>query len=225
MTKAIAHGAFKALVNLSDSSLLTPSLSDPLFLGFLVSYIVVCAVRRFFSVRIFERCRLQNPPSVLADLASMLLSNVTGFPMAVNNLLSLEIPLLPLPSSSTPYYPPSSRCGTSPYPEPYPGGTPTQVRALRVLVDAFVNAAEVPSSTDDEEGTRKSDTVRNRKGELHFLANVFANITVVRVSSNADAQYDVEGSLAYIAGPRWEVVFLHTHLADSTRIPPKRQGP
>jgi len=180
--------------------------------------------RCYFSVQNIEMYRPQNPPSVLADLASMLLSNVTAFPTAINNLLSLEIPLVPLPSSSTPYYPPSSRCGTSPYPEPYPEGTPTHVRALRVLVDAFVSAAEVPSSTDGE-GRRKPDARRNRKAELHFLANVFANISVVRISSSADAQCNTEGRLAYIAGPCWEDVFPHTHLNDTTPIPEKWHRP
>ncbi|KAF9518969.1 hypothetical protein BS47DRAFT_1325043 [Hydnum rufescens UP504] len=157
---AIAHDAFKALINLSDSSLLASSLADPLFLGFLVSYIA-------------------NPPSVLADLASMLLSNVTAFPLPANNLLSLEIPLFLLASSSIPYYPPSSRCTTSPYPEPYPEGAPTRVRALRVLVDAFVSAPEFPPLTVVEGRPPKPDAGRHRKGELHFLANVFANMSVI----------------------------------------------
>ena len=42
--QATAHDAFKALVNLSDSSLLAPSLCEPLFLGFLVSYIYVSPI-------------------------------------------------------------------------------------------------------------------------------------------------------------------------------------
>lgn len=39
--QAIAHDAFRALVNLSDSSLLVASLTEQTFITFLVSYIVV----------------------------------------------------------------------------------------------------------------------------------------------------------------------------------------
>lgn len=37
----VAHDAFRALVNLSDSPLLVASLAEPTFLNFLVSYIIV----------------------------------------------------------------------------------------------------------------------------------------------------------------------------------------
>ena len=40
----IAHDAFRALVNLSDSPLLLVPLSEISFLTFIVSYIIVCAV-------------------------------------------------------------------------------------------------------------------------------------------------------------------------------------
>jgi hypothetical protein len=39
--QAIAHDAFRALVNLSESALLVPTLSEPDFLAFVVSYIIV----------------------------------------------------------------------------------------------------------------------------------------------------------------------------------------
>lgn len=39
--QAVAHDAFRALVNLSDSPLLVTSLAEPTFLNFLVSYIIV----------------------------------------------------------------------------------------------------------------------------------------------------------------------------------------
>lgn len=42
-TQAIAHDAFRALVNLSDSSIMVSALSDASFLQFLVSYILVGA--------------------------------------------------------------------------------------------------------------------------------------------------------------------------------------
>lgn len=45
LCQATAHDAFRALVNLSDNSLVAASLSEPMFLTFLVSYILV---RAFF---------------------------------------------------------------------------------------------------------------------------------------------------------------------------------
>lgn len=39
--ETVAHDAFKALVNLSDSPLLVATLSEPSFLNFIVSYIIV----------------------------------------------------------------------------------------------------------------------------------------------------------------------------------------
>jgi hypothetical protein len=44
-TQATAHDAFKALVNLSDSSVLAGPLSEPRFLAFLVAYILVSLLK------------------------------------------------------------------------------------------------------------------------------------------------------------------------------------
>ncbi|KAF7430494.1 hypothetical protein PC9H_006202 [Pleurotus ostreatus] len=140
---AVAHDAFRALVNLSDSPLLVPALSEPLFLNFLVSYIL-------------------SPDSTLADLASMLLSNLTASSGPCSTLLSLSVPMIGP-------YPTNSRSGTSPAPLPYPQGEPQERLALPLLVDAFVQA----SATDPSGDLSK----RPRKGDLHFLASVFANIT------------------------------------------------
>ena len=41
LRQATAHDAFRALVNLSDNSLVASALSEPTFLNFLVSYILV----------------------------------------------------------------------------------------------------------------------------------------------------------------------------------------
>lgn len=68
-------------------------------------------------------------------------------------------------------YPTNSRSGTSPAPVPYPQGEPQERLALPLLVDAFVQA----SATDPSGDLSK----RPRKGDLHFLASVFANITTV----------------------------------------------
>ncbi|KAI0630607.1 DUF383-domain-containing protein [Trametes polyzona] len=147
---ATAHDAFRALVNLSDNSLLVGTLSEPSFLKFLVSYIL-------------------NPQAILADLASMLLSNLTAASSACTALLSLKISLLPDPSSPIKWFPVDSRCGTCPAPVPYPSGEPKEVLALPLLIDAFVRAAPAVEVTDLSK--------RTHKGDLHFLASVFANLT------------------------------------------------
>ncbi|CAG7851745.1 SubName: Full=Uncharacterized protein {ECO:0000313/EMBL:CCA71655.1} [Serendipita indica DSM 11827] len=144
---ATAHDAFRALVNISDSNLLAGPLSDPLFLGFLVSYIL-------------------NPSSVLSDLACMLLSNITAQPGPCAALLKLEVDIIPLDNdTSKGYYPIQSRCATSPPPGNYPSSKPIKERALSLLVEAFAGSASIKKEDSD------------RKGQLHFLAGVFANIS------------------------------------------------
>ncbi|KZP30490.1 DUF383-domain-containing protein [Athelia psychrophila] len=148
---ATAHDAFRALVNLSDSPLLVSSLAEPAFLIFIVSYII-------------------NPDSILADLASMLLSNLTATSTACSALLSLKVPVILDPKSSNPVFPVQSRCETCIAPVPYPSGTETEVLALPLLIDAFVEGAAVDPEADL--------STRKRKGEAHFLSSVFANLTV-----------------------------------------------
>ncbi|GBE86618.1 Protein HGH1 homolog [Sparassis crispa] len=148
---ATAHDAFRALVNLSDNSLLVGSLSEPSFFGFLVSYIL-------------------NFQSTLADLASMLLSNLTVSAATCSALLSLNVSMLPDPKSPIMYFPVQSRCGTCPAPVPYPPGEPQDVLALPLLVDAFVQGA-VAAETEDVDK-------RLRRGDLHFLSSVFANLSI-----------------------------------------------
>ncbi|KAG8892612.1 hypothetical protein FRB99_002585 [Tulasnella sp. 403] len=143
----IAHSAFKALVNLSDSPLVTPCLSDKNFLTFLVSYAIY-------------------PPSVLAELASMILSNLTAHAVPCNALTELSIPVTVSSSIPNGFYPHCSRAATAPPPPKIPADAPTQgCEALSLLLDAFVQAAK-PSEGGQE-----------RKANLHFLASVFANIT------------------------------------------------
>ncbi|KAF7983741.1 hypothetical protein HWV62_19709 [Athelia sp. TMB] len=148
---ATAHDAFRALINLSDSPLLASSLSEPAFLIFIVSYII-------------------NPDSILADLASMLLSNLTASSTACSSLLTLKIPVILDPKSSNPMFPVQSRCGTCAAPVPYPSGEEKEVLALPLLIDAFVEGATVDPTSDP--------STRKRKGEVHFLSSVFANLTV-----------------------------------------------
>ncbi|KAH9940891.1 DUF383-domain-containing protein [Epithele typhae] len=147
---ATAHDAFRALVNLTDNSLLVGSLSEVQFMKFVVSYII-------------------NYQAVLADLASMLLSNLTASASACSVLLNLTIPILPDPKSPLGVFPVDSRSGTCGAPVPYPAGEPKEVLALPLLVDIFVKAALVSSDTDREQ--------RPFKGEMHFLASVFANLS------------------------------------------------
>ncbi|KAI0027039.1 cytoplasmic protein [Vararia minispora EC-137] len=146
---AIAHDAFKALVNLSDSPMLASPLSEPNFLDFLVSYIV-------------------NPHATLSDLACMLLSNLTSVHTAGTALLSLEIKVIIDASVPGGLYPTQSRAASCPTPVPYPSGEEHDVRALPLLIDAFVQATQTPPTGVPD---------KKRKGDLHFLASVFANLT------------------------------------------------
>ena len=102
----------------------------------------------------------------------MFLSNLTASSTACSVLLSLNIPIIADSKSSAPLYPTQSRCGTCTAPTPYPTGEAREVLALPLLVNAFVDGAQVNSSTDPSR--------RKRKGELHFLSSVFANLSVVR---------------------------------------------
>ncbi|KAH0836459.1 hypothetical protein J3R83DRAFT_8067 [Lanmaoa asiatica] len=144
---AVAHDAFRALVNLSDSPLLVVFLTEPSFLAFIVSYIL-------------------NPDAILADLASMLLSNLTSSSSACAALLSLQIQVVSLIPTTSPisYHPIQSRSATCSAIMPYPSIDPQQVYALPLLVEAFVQGA-------------LDCNPRIRKGDLHFLSNVFANLS------------------------------------------------
>ncbi|KAJ7173474.1 hypothetical protein C8R46DRAFT_115733 [Mycena filopes] len=151
---SVAHDAFRALVNLSDSPMLVTPLSEPAFLTFIVSYII-------------------NPQSVLADLASMLLSNLTASTAACATLLSLEIEIIHEPTFPNSFYPPQSRCATAVAPVPYPAGETRSTLALPLLLDAFVQGAESGDVS-----------TRIRKGNVHFLASVFANLSTSPAGRN-----------------------------------------
>ena len=94
----------------------------------------------------------------------MLLSNATSQPSVCNALINLYIEVIPTITTDetvSKLYASQSRCPTSPPPSPFPAGTPRKERALSVLVDAFA-----------ESGTQ-------RKGQLHFLATMFGNVSGV----------------------------------------------
>jgi len=101
----------------------------------------------------------------------MLLSNLTASSAACSVLLSLNIPVVSDHTSAVQLYPTESRCGTCAAPVPYPSGESRNVPALPLLVDAFVQGAQIDPSADL--------AMRKRKGELHFLSSVFANLSVV----------------------------------------------
>ncbi|KAF9054634.1 hypothetical protein BJ165DRAFT_1600769 [Panaeolus papilionaceus] len=154
---SVAHDAFKALINLSDSPLLISPLADPKFLTFVVSYII-------------------NPAAILADLASMLLSNLTSSSPACSVLLSMKVSVIPDTRLANGVYTTDSRCGSCPEPVPYPKGEAQEVMALPLLLEAFVQGASVHETQDLSK--------RTRKAELNFLANVFANMIVSPTGRN-----------------------------------------
>ena len=107
----------------------------------------------------------QHPPSVLADLAAMLLSNLTAHDSVCARILDMHVAVVPDAALSGGYYPAHSRAATSPPPPPpCAQGDTVDVPALPLLVDAF--AASGSGSA--------------RRGQLHFLASVFANLSAVR---------------------------------------------
>ncbi|KAF8159848.1 hypothetical protein B0H34DRAFT_705061 [Crassisporium funariophilum] len=154
---SVAHDAFRALVNLSDSPLLIAPLSEASFLSFIVSYII-------------------NPHSILADLAAMLLSNLTASSPACSVLLTLKVTIIPDIRLANSLYTTESRCGSCPAPVPYPTAESREVMALPLLIDAFVQGASVYETEDLSK--------RTRKAELNFLASVFANMTVSPTGRN-----------------------------------------
>ncbi|KAI9633399.1 putative cytoplasm protein [Dioszegia hungarica] len=161
----IAHDALSALINLSDSFAVARHIADDRdYLVWLVSYTA-------------------NPTSPLSPLTSMLLSNLTSHTALLPSLASLTIPVVPLPQSKTypPYYLTASASASSfRHPDfrdrmlnqPDAGvgqGEEVEVEGLRALVQAFEDGAG--------EGVVKG--TGKRKGECHFLASVFANVSTL----------------------------------------------
>jgi hypothetical protein len=119
----------------------------------------------------------------------MLLSNLTSSASACSLLISMKIPIILSPQIQNGFYPTQARCGSSPAPVPYPEGETIEIRALPLLVDAFVQGAVGSSGRVDKEsgggeGEGKKDggdelEKKVRKGDLHFLASVFANVSMV----------------------------------------------
>lgn len=106
----------------------------------------------------------------------MLLSNLTAATPACSILLTLKIKVIPDTRLSNGVYPTDSRCGSCPEPVPYPRAEVKEVLALPLLINAFVEGAQV---VDDGDLSN-----RTRKATLHFLASVFANMTAAPVARN-----------------------------------------
>lgn len=131
----------------------------------------------------------QNPTSVLSSLASMLLSNLTSSLPLTKTLSTLRIPIVPLvpntkasPPQLQTYYLPSSRCASATAPGNMPIGdvevTVEFLPPLTLLVEAFVQGAGAESvASKDENGESKKGV--QRKGDCHFLATVFSNLSMV----------------------------------------------
>jgi hypothetical protein len=152
------------------------ALSDTSFLQFLVSYILVGT--DFLGSGWLSLGRLivisQNPQATLADLAAMLLSNLSVSASVTSTMVSMKISIIPDHKDPDGFYPVQSRSGTSPLP---PSGGSQDVLAMPLLVDAFVLGALVVENQNLDQ--------RKRKGELHFLASVFANISTVDFTDHA----------------------------------------
>lgn len=119
----------------------------------------------------------------------MLLSNISSHHSLLSSLANLYVPLVPLPNASKKdegeptWYLPAGISASSTVHRDYRDptivppnkeagqGDERPVEAIRALVQAFEDGA----AQGVKEGKGK------RKGECHFLASVFANISTVRI--------------------------------------------
>ena len=146
---------------------------------------------------------VQNPQATLADLAAMLLSNLTTSASTCAALLSMKISVIADKSSSVPLYPTQSRSGTCAALVPYPAGDELEVDALPLLLDAFVRGANAELIVEKEK--------REQKGELHFLSSVFANLSTVRFPLLVEG-HRLKNATFFI-DVRWSHVLLDTAIS------------
>lgn len=146
---------------------------------------------------------VQNPQATLADLAAMLLSNLTTSASTCAALLSMKISVIADKSSSVSIYPTQSRSGTCAAPVPYPAGDELKVDALPLLLDAFVRGANAELIVEKEK--------RGQKGELHFLSSVFANLSTVRFLLFLKGHR--LKNLTFFVDVRWSHVLLDTTIS------------
>jgi hypothetical protein len=156
-------------VNLSDEPLLVTFLTERNFLAFLLSYIIVSSTMLFFSDLADG---MKDPRSICADLACMILANLSGATGPLAPILaSLTIPVAPGANSEDGLLATLARCGSCVAPSPRLNVKARDVLAIPILVDAFVD------------GARPREVGSGRKGSLHFLSSVFANISAVSMNS------------------------------------------
>jgi len=106
----------------------------------------------------------------------------------------MKVSIIPDRKNPESFYPVQSRSGTSPLPPP---GDPLEVLAMPLLVDAFVQSALVDENQKLDE--------RKRKGQLHFLASVFANITMVSFVDQPSPKHIAE---SYVVA-EWPKLFFN----------------
>lgn len=141
-----------------------------------------------------EPCLWQNTTSPLSPLTSMLLSNLTSHTSLLPAIVNAQIPITPLPKSThyPPYHLPAAASASSSIHPDYrdPNIVPPNAEAgqeeerdiegLRALVQAF----------EDGAGEGVKDGKGKRKGECHFLASVFANVSMVsHLQDQSDDSY------------------------------------
>ncbi|KAJ8095027.1 Protein hgh1 [Marasmius tenuissimus] len=99
----------------------------------------------------------------------MLLSNLTASSSACATLLSMKVAIISDEKVPNGYFATQARSGSCVAPVPYPSGEEKEVLALPLLLDAFIQGAQVDEIQDLSK--------RTRKGSLHFLSSVFGNLT------------------------------------------------
>lgn len=110
----------------------------------------------------------------MAELAAMLLSNLTAHSKPCNTLISMAISVTEHPSLPGGFYARDSRCATAPPPSIPTGSKSRDIPALPLLLDAFVDAAAETSQ---------------RKAKLNFLASVLANSSTVSAATGISLRH------------------------------------
>jgi hypothetical protein len=164
LPQLIAHDAISALINLTNSFEVALRLSKiPGFVTGLVRMIVVrFPPSSFSSFRLTHLVlHLQDEKAVLADLACMLLSNMSKLDTVSQQILQLRVPFtLAADSAETKEGDEkSTTAGASVQ------ATEEEIAALDLLLEVFLKG----------EGKKY-----NPNANYDFLASVFANVTLVR---------------------------------------------
>jgi hypothetical protein len=108
----------------------------------------------------------------------MLLANLSASAAVSSLLTTLTIPVAPGANPEDGQLATLARCGSCIAPSPRLNTESQDVLALPLLIEAFVD------------GARPRTAGSGRKGNLHFLASVFANISAVRPFARVTAAHD-----------------------------------